>query len=229
MGQLLKVYQIYFKEDQLRKLDYIPYYNYDCTPFFENSVIRNLVEHKEHLKADYFGVVSHKLREKIQISKTSWRSVKNICNISNQQFSPQLFQHELNKFRPDIMSFGRHVPHDNVSYADQFHPNFSKYFSYIMSKIGYNWKPQVFQDIVYCNFFVAKSEIYGRYVNEMLAPAMDVMMEMPELFQNSNYPHALPDNLQKKFNCEWYPYHTFLCERMVSYFIHLNKFKCLHF
>ena len=225
----MKVFQIYFKEDQLSKLDYTPYYNNDCTPFFENSVIRKLIEDKEHFGCDYFGVLSHKLKEKIYISKNSWRSISNICNSSNQQFSPELFESELMRFKPDIMSYQRHPSHDNVSFADKFHPNFSKYFKEIMSRVGYNWTPTAFQNIIYCNFFVAKPEIYERYVTEMLGPAMDVMMEMPELFNNSHYPHQLPEELQKKFNCTWYPYHSFLCERMVSYFIHIHNYNCIHF
>lgn len=225
----MKVFQIYFNEDQLPKLDYTPYYNSDCTPFFENSVIRKLIEDKEHVGTDYFGVVSHKLREKIYITKTNWRGVDNICNTSDQQFTPELFSSELNRLSPDVMSFQRHIGHDSVSFADQFHPNFSKYFKEIMSSIGYDWTPTLFKDIIYCNYFVAKPEIYERYVKEMLAPAMDIMMEMPELFNNSHYPHPLSSELQKKFNCTWYPYHSFLCERMMSYYIHIHKLNCIHF
>jgi hypothetical protein len=225
----MKVFQIYFKDEQKEKLDYTPYYNDDCTPFFENSVVRKLIEGGQHLGSDYFGVVSHKLREKIHITKHSWKDMANISNKSNQQFTPELFKTELYKLKPDAMSFQRHMPHDPISFADKFHPNFSKYFKEIMAKIGFNWAPSHFNNVFYCNFFVAKSEVYEEYVKEMLAPAMDVMLEMPELFNDSKYPYPLPDDLKKKFNCEKYPYHPFIGERMFSYFAHINNLNCTHF
>ena len=171
----MKVFQIYIKEEQLPQLDYIPYYNKECDSYFENSVIEKLINEKQHLDCDYFGVVSYKLREKIYISKNSWRGIPNICNISNKQFTPELFEAELYRLKPDVMSFNRHIPHDTVSFSDKFHPNFSKYFKEIMFKIGYNWIPEKFDNVFYCNFFVAKKDIYEKYVTEMLAPAIKVM------------------------------------------------------
>lgn len=225
----MKVFQVYFDESQYGKLDYIPYYNADCTPFFENSIIRELIEKGEHKGHDYFGVVSHQLRDKITITKTTWRGIQNICNTSNQQFTPELFERELYRLNPDVASFSRHMPHDPVSFADKFHPNLSKYFKEIMQSIGYNWQPVHIENVFYCNFFVAKSEIYERYVTEMLAPAMDIMEGMPELFNNSHYPKQLPVHLKVKFGCDWYPYHAFVAERMFSYFAHIHKLKCTHF
>jgi hypothetical protein len=206
---------------------YIPYLNEDCTVFFENSVIRKLVEEEKHKDSDYFGVVSYQLIDKIGVIK-NWK-IKNIANTSVNKFTPELFERELYRYKPDAMSFQRHIPHDTVTFADRFHPDFSKYFKEIMNKIGYQWRPIIFENVFYCNYFVAKSEIYERYVSEMLAPAMDVMEEMPELMGNSNYPKKLPDNLNKSFGINHYPYHPFLCERMFSYFAHVHKLQCKHY
>jgi hypothetical protein len=62
-----------------------------------------------------------------------------------------------------------------------------------------------------------------------LEPAMEVMETMPELMQNSGYPKVLPEHLQRQWGINYYPYHTFLCERMFSFYAHLNKLKCLHY
>lgn len=230
-NRLLTVHQIYYDESQISKLEsqYIPYKNEDCTVFFENEVIAKLITSGAHLNGDYFGVVSHKLREKIYISKTTWRGISEICNTSNQQFTPELFESELIKHRPDVMSFSRHMQHDPISFADRFHPEFTYWFKYIMPRIGYNWQPEVFKDVFYCNFFVAKSEIYEDYVKKMLIPAMEVMKTMPGLMNDSRYPHSLPGALQEKFGVPHYTYHTFLLERMFSYYAHINKLNCLHF
>ena len=40
----MKVFQIYFDDSQRGGLDYTPFPNEDCTVYFENSVIKQLVE-----------------------------------------------------------------------------------------------------------------------------------------------------------------------------------------
>lgn len=229
----LKVHQIYFDQSQLQRLEksYIPYLNDNCTFYFESEVMINLINDGKHLNSEYFGVVSYKLREKIgTLMRRQWASLPNIANHSFNKFEPEFFESQLKRSQPDVMSFQRHIPHDPVSVATGFHPGFNKYFSDIMHKIGYDYKPEVFKNVFYCNFFVAKSEIYEKYVKEMLIPAKKVMDEMPELMANSNYQHGkLPEDLAKKWGITHYPYHAFLCERMFSYFVHLNNYNCLHF
>lgn len=232
MKQFLKVYQIYFDPSQLPRLEreYIPYDNSTkCTIFFENSVIRELIEERQHLDADYFGVVSWKLREKIDFLRRAGRRHPHIANRSIQQFEPLLFENELRRHQPDVMSFQRHMPHDPIVLADRYHPNFIKYYQEIFSKIGIRWVPTHLEDVFYCNNFAARSQVYEKYVREMLIPAIDVMQNMPELMENSHYPNPLPGALQAKFGIGYYPYHTFLCERMFSYFARIHNLKCLHY
>lgn len=225
----MKVYQVYFREEQLPALDYTPYYNKDCTLFFENSVICDLINQGAHKRDNYFGVVSHQLRQKVAIGKTNWAAIKNIANTSVTEFTPENFEIGLLKGKPDAMSFQRHIPHDPISFADQFHPNFSIYFARLMKRIGYNWNGEKLPDVFYCNYFVAKSDIYERYVKEMLIPFMEAMKFMPELMNDSKYPKPLPEELKKKFGIAHYPYHPFLCERLFSYFAYKNNLKCLHY
>lgn len=222
--QFLRVYQIYYEPQQLAGLDYIPYFNEDCTPFFENSVIRTLVEGGATEGAEYFAVVSWKLRQKIGIGR-QWRGL--IANKSDQEFTPELFAHLLGVHMPQVMSFQRHQPHDPVGYANQFHPKFSTHFAHIMHRIGIDYYPCTVQAI-YCNFFAAQSWLYKKYVSEMLGPAMDVMAEMPELWEDARY-GPLPQSLAKRWGAKHYPYHAFVCERMISYFCHIHKYKVIHF
>jgi hypothetical protein len=226
----LRVYQIYYQAEQLPNLIYIPHLNKECTVFFENSPIRMMVENQAHIGTEYFGVVSWKLKHKLGYEmKQQWRGMANIANHSTNEFTPESFAFELKRHAPDAMSFQRHTPHDPITYANQFHPMFSHYFQFIMHRIGYEWTPTRFENVFYCNYFVAKSELYERYVKEMLIPAMDVMKDMPELMENSNYPHPLPENLKQAFGVNHYTYHAFLCERMFSYFAHLHQLKCVHY
>lgn len=219
---------MYFDDSQLQNLIYHPYRNDNCTYFFEHSVMKDLINGQKHIGSDYFGVVSHSLVDKIGDFKRFSKGIK-IANTSTTEFTPSKFEQELKNYRPDVLSYQRHMPHDPISLADRYHPNFSHYFKNILLEAGYDWTPTVFQDVFYCNYFVCKSEIYERFVKEMLSPCMEVMDAMPELKSNSNYPKTLPDHLRKSWGLNHYPYHAFLCERMFSYFAHLNKLECIHY
>lgn len=230
--KFLTVYQIYFNPEQEKLIEpeYIGVYNKDCTVYFENEVIKNFILKSLHANTEYFGVISHKLREKIgAVMKERWSLQSNIANHSTQEFTPVLFESELRKGMPDAMSFQRHIGHDPITVADRFHPGFKKHFEFIMKEIGYTWTPTHITDPFYCNFFVAKSEVYHKYVNEMLMPAMRVMDKIPELMHDSRYPNKLPQHLAVKWDINHYPFHSFLCERMFSWFAHVHKLKCRHY
>jgi hypothetical protein len=186
-----------------------------------------LVESGAHEGSDYFGVVSYQLRSKLARAQSHWRNT-GIGSLSDKTFTPHDFEADLLRKQPDAMSFQQHPPHDPITLANHFHPNFSSYFARIMAAIGYGWTPTVFRDVFYFNFFVAKPSVYERYVREMLAPAMAAMDRMQDLMQNSGY-LSLPEGLASKFGVPFYPYHSFLCERFFSYFAHLNNLTCAHY
>jgi len=223
----VRVFQIYFDDGQRAGLDYPPVRNDDCTVYFESSVIKQLVESGAHVGHDYFGVVSHQLREKLGYTRDSWGG--EIANLSTRAFSPEAFEAEVLRGAPDVMGFQTHIPHDPVAVAERFHPGFTQSFRDVMTAIGYGWTPTVFQHVLYFNHFVAKAPIYESYVKEMLAPAIAVMDHMPELMQNSLYPYPLPAPLQARFGIPHYPFHPFLCERFFSYFAHLHRLRCAHY
>jgi len=224
----LKIYQIYFNESQLSELSYEPYLNNDCTPFFEASVMRDLIENDKHLDSRYFGILPPKFEE-----KKDWIN-KHHFGLSHTDKNKMLdlsSDHSMKKGikSADVISFTRQIKLDPITKIEWMHKNIDVYFKEIMNKIGYDWRPTVFNHVIYSNLFIAKSEIYEMFVKEMLAPAMDVMMGMPELFGNSCYPKELSKELKSKFNCEDYPYHSFICERMMSYYIHIHNLNCKHF
>ena len=223
----MRIYQIYFDDSQRERLDYTPIRNDECTIFFENSVIKRLVESGAHEGSGHFGVVSHQLRRKLRYSRETWAG--EISNVSRRAFSPEDFAAEVARAAPDAMGFQTHVPHDPVSLAERFHPGFTRHFRHVMAAIGYGWTPVVFQHVFYFNSFVARPAVYARYVKEMLVPAMAVMDQMPELREDSRYPHPLPPPLQARFGIPHYPFHPFLCERFFSYFAHLHRLTCAHY
>lgn len=210
--ELLKIYQVYYRDEQLPNLDYTPYKNEDCTVFFENSIIAELIPKSE---AKYLGVVSWNLRPKI-------KSVLG-PRINITPFYPETFSLKLDQLRPDVMGFCQYDPHDPIKTWCGIHPELQEYFRDVLKKCGHEWRPKVYDDCFYSNAFVAKSEVYKKYVSELLIPAMGIMNTMPKLMNNSGYPRPLPIELRVKWGISYYPYHSFICERLFSYWSYLNK------
>lgn len=217
MKSISSIYQIYFDDIQLGKIEFIPYKNENCTIFFENSAIIDLIRNNKHRDSRYFGVFSYQVRNKTRL-----------INRNKMEFNKDSILLNMESLEHDIIYSQQNPPHDIISYANRFHPNFSKYFKEVMNRVGYDWKPTILNNVILCNFFTAKSEIYQRYVDEMLSPAMGEMINIPELMDDSKYQKKLPERLRKSFGINHYPYHPFICERMISYFIHIHNLKCLN-
>ena len=218
--ELLQIYQVYYKEGQLPYLEYTPYYNDNCTPYFENSVMVDLINSDAHKNAKYFGVLSHQFRTKIKDrTYKNWDATPFLKNIKDHQVN---IEAELLK-GVDILNLMKHYPHNPINYGDFFQRDLSKYFKLVIEKIGYKWRPAIYENVYYCNYFIAPNYIYENYVKTMLEPAIKVMDQMPELWSNAGYPFALPDNLKQKWGVNFYPYHAFVCERLFSYYCHINK------
>lgn len=134
------------------------------------------------------------------------------------------FEMRLSDEQPDVMGFLEYAPHDPVRYFSSVHPTLPFYFREVTDRIGKEWdiRGVTMKHVFYSNAFVAKPHIYEQYVNEFLNPAMKVMDGMPELMQNSGYPCPLPVELAEKWGVSWYPLHTFICERLFSWWVHLQ-------
>ncbi len=216
MGQKISIYQIYFEENQLEKLVqhpmFMPYFNKKCTVFFENWIIKQLIEAGKHKHSDYFGVASPRLMQKVS-HFTIERLEKSIEN------------------NPDVVIFNPSPFQlvDPIQYANRYHPNFMRHFRHILKEIGYNWEPKAYDHIVNSNHFIAKSAIYEDYFHQILNPAMKVMINMPDLMSDSKYFRRLPPNLAKEWGINYYPLHSFLCERLFSLFLDKNTTLKVHY
>lgn len=221
---MINIYQIYY--DEISKNNCYPeynlYYNPHCTPFFENSVILELVGNEKHCDGDYFGVWSHKFREKVD---------------PRQKFTPKIFERFIKSHPADLYSAHKyHSAHVPVKLAEKYHPNFSYIMQLILDKISYradfNEKARF---VIYSNHFIASPCVYQDYVDTLLRPAMEVMSNDEEVkshvWKNARYRgHGnLPDHLKPLFGVDFYPYHTFLCERLIMLYLNNNRdIKCMN-
>lgn len=202
-------HQIYFKDDQKGQFfDWAtPYYNDRLTPFFENTVIAELVPRSE---ADYTAVCSWNLRRKMGVNIPPRRPL-----------TQELLQSDY-----DVLSFTRNTSsHDTLAFLEAKHSGSIAVLHRIFEKTG-NKYPSKVSFPIYQNAFCARTDIYQRYVSELLLPAMWFMStdeEMKDLlWQDAGYTVStlgVPvdfDRIEKFFGVRFYPKHPFICERLFS-------------
>lgn len=199
------IYQIYFKDEQRGILEpqFTPYNNAGMlTPYYENSIISRLV--KEPSDPDeYFGVLSWNLRKKIERMK---QFPKPFTNISEDSYSFNWLLAQMEKDE-DVIFLMEHEPHYPVMAADAIHPRFQRHWIEIIGELYVNTAcMSSWEKVIYCNFFIAKHRVYKQYVDEFLDPVMKIMDTMPELNEDAKYPMGVG-----------YTYHSFICERLFSY------------
>lgn len=208
MAEIINFFQIYWKDEQKSKL--LPfaqgYKNEGLTPFFENSVIRNLVGQSQ---GDKIAVCSYQLAAKMTANIPPYR-----------QLTEQVLHTDY-----DVLAFTKNSHGHGLLYqANVWHPGFRTIVNKIFNILGYK-QPMEAKFPIYQNAFCAKTEVYKAYVNELLAPAMDLMEFHDEIrklcWQDSQY-YKLRDNPEfrtrvKHFlGTDYCPLHAFICERFFS-------------
>lgn len=206
--------QIYFNSESKGNLiDYFtPYENADPTMFLENTVISEQVK---RCSAQYFGVVSHKLRFKIN----NFPYDKNEQKINRAYFE---------RILPgcNILVLQR-VAGNMMQQLEAWHAGSTGTLQMILDAVGFNFNVggKIIHNI-YSNHFIARYGIYEEYVRLLLDPAMEVMEGDKNIKKrcmiDSGYTTLTgppPMHLQGAWGIGYWPMHPFLCERMFSIYI----------
>jgi hypothetical protein len=213
-----RAYQIYYDEASRAACypEFELYENKVCTPFFENQIIIELIKQGRHIGVDYFGVFSGHFKNKILGAKDGSR------------ITPQYI---FDNLEGDVISFFRHHKNKNVvNKAEVHHPGFKRAMVNLLNRIGFD--ADLEKDTrftVYQNHFIARSEVYHEFVKTLLEPAVKEMQNKDNkelqniIWQDSGYHKKknMPEKLKQELGVPYYPYHTFICERLFSIF--LNK------
>lgn len=188
------------------------HFNNKLTHFFENSMIKDLVLAST---ADKISVCSWKLKQKMR-----W----NVCR-------PRELTEEVLKTDYEVLSFTCNTKyHQMMAAADKWHPGFTGIMKRLLQSIG-EIMPSEISRPIYQNHFAASAQVYKSYVNEWLAPIMEVMNEDKECWADSGYSQLAkqdslrPDRLQELIGVPYYPMHPFLLERLFSIFCHNKKIR----
>lgn len=213
---MLNLWQIYFDDKSKANCfeDCNLYKNDNLTEHFENSVIVDLYEKGECRKEKYFGVFSHAFKKKIVLSDRG------------DSASPRTIKDRIEGH--DVYSFFRRRRQTNIVYqAENYHRGFINMVDKILAEIGFLPEtPRRLDCVILFNYFIARDDVYEAYVKELLIPAMEVLENMPEAYNDAIYKKTnqeTKEKFKKAWGKPWYPYHPFILERLPSIFVQKHK------
>lgn len=213
---MTEFYQVYYDEKQKEKLFpfSIPYYNPTLTIFFENKVLSDLVSAST---ADKIGVASWKLRDKMRIRVAP-----------RGELTPEVLNSDY-----EVLSLTKNSKkHTMLAHLYHWHPKSRDAIALLWQKLGYKLCGEV-KNPIYQNAYIGKAEIYKKYVNEFLNPAIDLIkrdQQLNELMMlESNYGNLNREadlkSVKAKLGINYFPLCPFILERCPSIWYDLNNVK----
>lgn len=171
---------------------------------FEYNPMIDLYKSNYFKLVEYTGVFSWKFQDKTGLNKNL------LYNILDK-----------NDFQEyDVIHFCRPLGEPFLKFTENNHKGFMKLFSLICNELNIEVKEPI--NTIYSNFFIAKSEIYEKYIEEVLIPAIDLMETKYKYlaWEDANYKSGLKKEALKKYTgLEYYTFHTFILERLFSVWI----------
>ncbi len=213
----VRVLQVVHPRDPATDLDaaFVAVENPRLTRFFESAVIAEAVARGMHREADYFGVVSSRFRRKIPLSGEEILA----------RMAADGFAHGCYSF------FGRVRATRPWPLAEGKHPGISRAATELLERLGVRADLAVLEaPIIYQNHFLCRSEIYQRYVDDLLAPALRAMDDESDrqlqdfLACDPHYSDARLEGaeLEAVFGRPRYTMHPFVAERLFSTWLGLR-------
>jgi hypothetical protein len=216
-GKRILIYQVCYDAPSARRIApfYTPYHNTALSPFFESSVIAELLAEHAHRAADYFGVFSWRFAAKIPLDARTL-----LGRIARDRFAADVYSF-----------FGRIAERRLWTAAEHKHPGILRAATLLLRRLGLRTDlAELDAPIIYQNHFLCRSTLYERYGNELLRPALAAMADRTDqelqaaLRQDSGYrdPRLPPARLMVLFGRPYCCLQPFLCERLFSTWLAFN-------
>jgi hypothetical protein len=130
--------------------------------------------------------------------------------------------------RYDIINICQPLPEPYLEFTEHQHQGFTELFEMVCKDLGLVVNEP--KHTIYGNFFIAKGSVYKRYVNEVIIRAVQLMETKYKtiIFRDANYSSGLTsDKLYEKIGMTYYPFHTFILERLLSVWIDNKRISTL--
>jgi len=222
-SSLIKAYQIYFQEAQRDLLldGFIPFFNEKATVCLESGVMAELVQQGRCSDCQWFGVFSHAVSQKLV--DFDYPKLQKYC-AENSDF-------ELLAPHPEHYN----LPYDikGSHYILLQYPWLWPIMDTLLRKLGVRDTYRLMHTKsfgVYCNYFVARQDIYSDYVSSWLAPAIALFHNDTDLMEmgmvKEDYAGSLPPPaFSRDTGLDYYPRIPFVLERLINVYIVVNNIK----
>lgn len=250
-----KALQIYYNQNQKEYL-----YDHKCIEPFYNEI-----PDKFRFEDGYFLLENKVILDNIEkldaeyVAVWSWRHFDKITGYSQDGSYQKSLGKEalvdwliltLENESPDIVGFHRHLNKYHklhlLTMADRFHPvshkpkvTFTDVLKILLNQAGIKniRLNKEFDFVTLMNYQVVKKDLYLRYIEEMLRPVINVMMDkdnkelQPYLFSDSNYKGSAKNEgtLMKIGGQPHYTMHSFLLERLFTIWMNGKGFKFINY
>lgn len=220
--------QIYWKDEQLPALYPFanPYRNETLTPFFENSVIADLVPQST---ADLIGICSWRLKEKRNESSTP--GILSRAHGDNSLSEERILSHD---FDVAVLT-PRNNLHKPLAMASNWHGKAWDDAFVVLKRYLYNEQrikvPDELTHTIYENHFIARGDIYRDYVRTCLIPAIAFLSTDPVFSVDAGYAKRkraqdVAEYTAKTGLKDW-TIAPFILERLFSIWIERKGFKVI--
>ena len=207
-----KIYSIVYDEQQT--IEYEKYFNNINTVnmrsyLFEYNVLIDIIDNFKIDNDKYLGIFSHKFPFKTGL------------------FKKKLYW--LLENNPDFDIYGL-CPQYNLkgkylNFTEKAHPGFKQLFYPLCKDLGLEIKEPEY--VIYSNYVIMKTSIYKDYVNNIIKPAIYLLeTKYKDLaWKDSNYKGLPKDQLKLYTELNYYPFFTFVLERLLNMYINNKDFK----
>lgn len=205
-----QIYSIVYEE--IQPSEYIRYFNNiktieEKSYLFEYNVILNIKPEK-----DWVGVFSWKFPLKTGIPKVKVLQILDKYRKSNVQcinFCPKLNQPYL-------------------KFTESQHKGFMSIFNPLCKDLGLVVKEP--SNVIYSNFFVLRPDVFKEY-QKLLTRAITLLETKykDKVWKNAGYKGLDPKSLKEKTGLDYYTFHTFLLERLISIWIDKINIKSVNY
>ena len=228
---MIKLFQIYYNENQKSGLvdGFIPHLNENRSIYVENQCIYEIRQNKITKNTTHVGVFSHKFHDKI-LSKPTLKTISTciMSNLDGDIFSPRLDTLWWSPLRqPRPLYFPNQCNIENL--AIPFLRDLADVS--VMKHSSIDLWIKSYPNPIYCNFWVAKKDIFIDYVDNFLTGVFKVIesynRDNPIFTIDHNYPSPPPQIWKESTGFAGYPVITFIMERLINIYIQDRSLKHL--
>ena len=206
-----KIYSIVYDEQQT--IEYEKYFNNINTVnmrsyLFEYNVLIDIIDNF-NVDDEYLGIFSHKFPFKTGLFKKKLYWLLE----NNPDF-------DIYGLCPQYSLKGKYL-----DFTEKAHPGFKELFYPLCKDLELEIREPEY--VIYSNFVVMKTSIYKDYVNTIIKPAIHLLeTKYKDLaWKNSNYKGLPIDQLKLHTELDYYPFFTFVLERLLNMYINNRDFK----